>query len=89
MRRTGKRSGSGSGGFSGGGLGGMAYLPEFDASSIAQNTLEAVSSGGAMFVVISTIDDFEDEEIVSFEHRTPAVATASAVSHRDPRFRGH
>ena len=35
---TGKRSGSGSGGFSGGGLGGMAYLPEFDVSSITQNT---------------------------------------------------
>ena len=35
---TGKRSGNGSDGFSGGGLGGMAYLPEFNAPSITQNT---------------------------------------------------
>ena len=37
----GNRSGSGSGGFSGGGLGGMAYLPECDASSITQNTSQS------------------------------------------------
>ena len=51
MRRSGNRSGSGSGGFSGGGLGGMAYLPEFDASSITQAIHEEVSSGSPTIAI--------------------------------------
>ncbi len=44
---TGKRSGSGSGG----GLGGMAYLPEFDALSITQAIHEEVSSGSPAIAI--------------------------------------
>ncbi len=64
---TGKRSGSGSGGFSGGGLGGMAYLPEFDASSITQAIHEEVSSGSPAIAI--GIGRPDSKEVLYFDPR--------------------
>ena len=64
---TGKRSGNGSGGFSGGGLGGMAYLPEFDASSITQAIHEEVSSGSPATAI--GIGGPDSKEVLYFDPR--------------------